>query len=713
MTAALLKNVRSSSKALHQRIARQLIVKRFFIFMVSSFLIGIIPVRAFCQVSVTTQRYDNGRTGQNLSETALNTANVNSAEFGKLFTRAVDDEVYAQPLYVPNVTFPNVGSRKVLYVATVNNSVYAFDADDPGAAAPLWHLNLTRAESDTRPLNARDVGHNCGTYRDYKGNIGIVGTPVIDLPTNTLYVVARSRRESSAITEAAIKRTHSTVRSIRSIAFAMETDWFAERLYALIGLAHKPVIYAATGSLWLVARGLDRMVGTIESAQFTQQLSAIDIRTGGQRPNSPVEIKASVAGTGAGSSDGVLSFDPAIQNQRGSLLLANHTIYITWASHCETGPHHGWVMGYDPATLAQVMAKTVTPDGKGGGIWQSNSGPSADDSGNLYLTTGNGTATAQTGSQDYGNAFLKLSPLGDVLDWFIPHNFQMLNLTDGDLGSAGVLLIPNTDLLTSGGKQGTLYLLDRNNLGHFEQGSDSQIVQSITFDGDFRGTPTYWNGPGGPYIYTWCSDCHGQAFRLQGSLLSPISETAMDSVRGGILSISANQTTAGTGILWANTGALRAFDATDLSRELWSSERDAARDGFGDFAKFNTPVVADGKVYLATFSKQIVVYGLLPQGNQPPNVSTGPEQTIALPGELTLVGAASDDGLPSSTGVLSTTWVQVSGPGVVTFANPHELKTTTSFPMPGIYILRLTASDGALAADANVKVEVLPRRRGS
>jgi hypothetical protein len=228
---------------------------------------------------------------------------------------------------------------------------------------------------------------------------------------------------------------------------------------------------------------------------------------------------------------------------------------------------------------------------------------------------------------DYGNAFLKLSPSGEVLDWFIPFNFEFLNLTDSDLGSAGVLLIPNTKLLTSGGKQGILYMLNRHDLGHFNSVSDSQIIQSIHVSAaGLYGTPIYWNGPGGPYIYVWGSYDHGKMFRLNGRL-TPVSET-LDQAKmpGGVLSVSADGEKPGTGILWASiglkdanhakvAGALLAFDAENLSHKLWSSEQNPGKDSLGNLAKFNTPVVANGKVHVATFSKQIVAYGLLP-GNK-------------------------------------------------------------------------------------------------
>ena len=419
---------------------------------------------------VTTQRYDNARTGANLHEPILNTSNVSPARFGKLFTRAVDDDVYAQPLYVRDVILPNTLIEErwlpaklkqtisealtarhlgrvvnVVYVASVSNSVYAFDADDPGAAAPLWHVNLTDAANGARPVRNSDVGQDCGTYRDFRRQIGIVGTPVIDAKTNTLYVVARTK----------------------------------------------------------------------ENDKFIQRLHALDITTGAERANSPVVIEAQVQGTGSGSSDGAIAFDPRIENQRAALLLANGIVYIAWGAHCDTGPYHGWLMGYDGEILTQVFAKNVTPDGEKGGIWQSNAGPSADASGNIYLTVGNGTVSAPVGGNDYGNGILKFSKTGEVLDWFIPWNFATLNQNDGDLGTTGVLLIPGTDLLATGSKEGKLYILNRNEMGHFQAGADRQIVQDVwAGPGWLLGTPTYWEGPDGANVYVWCSASPARAFRL-------------------------------------------------------------------------------------------------------------------------------------------------------------------------------------------------------
>jgi len=490
-------------------------------------------------VRVATQRYDNARTGGNFSETVLNPSNVEAPRFGKLFTRAVDDDVHAQPLYVPDVTLPDLlpggialseGLQRlvkatlvalhlkrvinVLYVATANNSVYAFDADDPSAAAPIWHVNLTNEGSGARPVKNFDVGQRCGNYPDFTANIGIVGTPVIDADDHTLYVVAR----------------------------------------------------------------------TYENGQFVQRLHALDISTGAERAHSPVVIEARVKGTGAGSSKGVLSFDPQIHNQRGALLLANGLVYITWGSHCDTGPYHGWIMGYDARTLTQVFAKATTPDGEGGGIWQSNTGPSADASGNIYITIGNGTVTAPKGGRDYGNGVLKLTRSGEVLGWFIPFNFEALNENDFDFGTTGVLLVPTTNVLAIGSKEGKLYVLDRDNLGGFQPESDSQIIESLrTGPGWLLGTPTYWTSSGEPRLYVWCSGSPGQSFRLfrsplalskesgvlksaaesdepalssRDAVLTEVSRTKIiaQDIPGGVLSISADGNKAGSGILWASLG---------------------------------------------------------------------------------------------------------------------------------------------------------------
>ena len=409
---------------------------------------------AFAQTSVITQHNDAARTGANLAEIVLTTTNVNVSEFGKLFERAVDDEIYAQPLYVEGVNVPGVGVRNVVYVATNNDSVYAFDADDPAASAPLWRVNYTNPAAGIVPVSRTDVGQACGTYVDFAGNIGIGGTPVIDPLSQTMYFVTRTK----------------------------------------------------------------------ENGTFVQRLHAIDMRDGSERPGSPLLIQASVPGTGDGrDAQNNIAFNARTHNQRAGLLLDHGTVYIAWASYCDQGPYHGWILGYDAASLQQVMVYNTTPDGGLGGIWQSGGGLAADSTGNLYALTGNGSFNGDTGGRNFGNSFIKVSPTGALLDWFTPFNWSFLNATDEDLGIQNALLIPNTNLIVGGGKEGVMYVLDRNNMGHFRSGNNGQIVQSFQASSAARmnGAPVYWNSPTyGPAIYVWPAGDPLKVFRLVGGLFT-------------------------------------------------------------------------------------------------------------------------------------------------------------------------------------------------
>ena len=269
------------------------------------------PPSALAQTPVVTQHNDHGRTGANLNETVLTTTTVNVSQFGKLFERTVDDEIYGQPLYVPGVTIPGVGVRNVVYVATNNDSVYAFDADNPAATAPLWSVTYTNPAANILPFTNTDVGQACGTYRDFVNNIGIVGTGTIDQTAGTWYFVVRTK----------------------------------------------------------------------ENGVFTQRLHAVDIATGAARPGSPKLIQASVPGTGDGrDANGNIPFNARTQNQRAGLLIENGTVYIAWASYCDQGPYHGWILGYDAATLNQTVVYNTSPNGGLAGIWQSGGGLTADDS---------------------------------------------------------------------------------------------------------------------------------------------------------------------------------------------------------------------------------------------------------------------------------------------------------------------------------------------
>jgi len=507
------------------------------------------------QPNVLTHRYDLGRTGANLMETRLNVANVNPRQFGKLFSRAVDGQVYAQPLYVSRMELADQSIRNVVYVVTERNSVYAFDADDAEAVDPLWHVNLGT------PVLSTEISSN---YRDLMPEVGITGTPVIDPASQTIYLVAKSKNT--------------------------------------------------------------------EDGSYHQRLHALHLSTGQEQTGSPVEITASVAGTGAGSVDGNVSFDPLYQLNRPGLLLLNGVIYVAFGSHGNRGPHHGWLLGYDANTLQQVAVFNTTPDTDGGSIWQSGQGLVADGEGNIYVTTGNGPFDLQDGKREYGNCALKFSTQNglSLVDYFTPHNTEVLNQFDIDLGAGGPVLLPGLNRLLFAGKDTVLRVLDTEDLGGFNP-TDRIVQQFQPSPGRLFGAPVYWESPTyGKAIYYWAAGDALKVYKLLGEKLQEFeaAHSAAMTVAGisnaAPLSLSANGGKPGTGIVWAtgslqgdanrNTvpGVFRAFDASDITRELWNSELNAERDALGSFAKFCPPTVANGKVFVATFSGQLQIYGLLP-----------------------------------------------------------------------------------------------------
>jgi hypothetical protein len=385
------------------------------------------------------------------------------------------------------------------------------------------------------------------------------------------------------------------------------------------GITSTPVIDLASKTIYVSAKHK-------ENGVYAQTLHALDLTTGIDLLP-PVDAGGSVPGSGWGSPDGLnVPFNAKVQLQRPALLLSGGQIYLSFGSHCDQGGYHGWLMAYDAKTLQQTAIWTTTPNGGQGSLWMSGQGPSADSAGNVYAVTANGDTNID-GTQ-LSEAFVKLSPSLNVLDWFIPSDYQMLNDLDLDLGSDGILLVPNSNLAISGGKEGVLYVVDRTNLGHYQNGSDSQIVQSFKISQEnVHGTPIYFDDGSQEWIYVWPEQTPLMAFRFQGNALDPNPSSqspysAPTGMPGGFLSLSANGTQGG--IVWATlpldknannatvTGIVRAFDATDVSKELWNSEQNPARDSAGNFAKFNPPTVVNGRLYVATFSNQLVVYGLLP-----------------------------------------------------------------------------------------------------
>ena len=492
-----------------------------------------------CKVSVLSYHNDLARTGQNLNETLLTPAGISSGQFGPLFSLPVDGQIYAQPLYLPGVIIPGQGIHNVVFVPTEHDSVYAFDADND-LAAPLWHVNFLNPAQGITTASATDLG--CASITP---EVGITATPVIDPSTGTLYVVAM----------------------------------------------------------------------TEESGAYIHKLHALDVTTGAEKRGSPVEIQASVPGEGNGNTS--VPFEPWLYKERAGLLLLNGVVYTAWSSQCDSGNYHGWIIGYKAwgfggGSLEQAAVFTDTPNWNAGSFWQGGAAPAADSSGNIYAVAANGTFDANQGGSDLSESILKLSSGKNlaVADYFTPYNADALSNQDLDLGSSGAVLLPDEagsaahpHLLIAGSKDGTVYLVDRDNLGRFQPTGNSQIVQSLPgLVGPTFGIPAYFNNT------VYFSGAHDQvkAFSIRSGLLSTLPVSTSDStfaLLGTVPSISAHGAT--NGILWTidPAGQLHAYDAADLGHQLYQGSVGASS------IRFSTPTIANGKVYVGT-SDSVAVFGL-------------------------------------------------------------------------------------------------------
>ena len=497
---------------------------------------------------VLTQHNDLARTGTQLNETQLNVSNVNSNSFGALFRMNVDGQVYAQPLYVSNVPYDS-GNHNVVVIATMNNSIWTYDAD---TGQPLTNRHFGT------PVNATAYAN----YHDIAGTIGILSTPVIDKASMTVYFVEV----------------------------------------------------------------------TTDGGGYHHLLHALDLKDASDRPGSPVEITGNVPGTGAGAVNGTVSFDSYLNLQRPSLALINGFIYVAFASHGDFGLYHGWMFTYRATDLAKIGTYCASPNSQAAGIWQSGQAPAADDQGNVYVVTGNGEGSDGTQLTERTESVLKFAPANGALnltDYFTPFDWKYLDDTDQDLGVSGTIVIPNSPYVLAGSKTGAIYVMNRGGLGHISD-QDKAIVQRFqaTGGGHIHGTMIYWQGPSQANLYVLGEGDHLKGFNFTPPNISatPFSESVItappNSMPGGILSLSANGSQTGTGVIWANMvlngnanqdtrpGILRAFNAEDLSQELWNSEQNPGRDSLGNFAKFVPPTIANGKVYMATFSNQVIAYGM-------------------------------------------------------------------------------------------------------
>jgi len=514
---------------------------------------------------VFTHHNNLARDGSNTQELALAPTTVSTATFGKRFSCPVDGAAYTQPLWVPSLNV-NGSVRNVIFVATQNDSVYAFDADAI-PCAQLWKADVIDSNHGGTPgegpVPTADVGNG---FKDIQPQIGVTGTPVIDPATSTLYVVSKSEGPP----------------------------------------------------------------GT-----FHQRLHALALASGNEKFSGPVAISASVPGTGDGSSGGVVSFNPQKEHQRSALALSNGVVYVAWASHEDNDPYHGWLIAYNAGTLGRLAVFNSSPNGSRGGIWTSGGAPAFDSAGNLYVPTGNGTFDGNSAippNNDFGDSALKFDTTSGltITDWFTPFNEDFLNTSDLDLGSGGIVILPDqasapTHLMVVTGKQGQLYLLNRDSMGSFCGGctSDTNARQSFAIS-MIWGTPAFWQnrlyyGGTGDRLTAFDFDTGTEKFNT-----TPSSQSSTTYLFPGPTPSVSSQGTS-NGVVWAaEVGAygvpaptqgpaiLHAYDATNLGTELWNStQAPSNRDQAGNAVKFSVPTVANGQVYLGT-RNEIDVYGLLP-----------------------------------------------------------------------------------------------------
>ena len=495
---------------------------------------------------VLTYHNDNDRTGQDLDETTLTPANVNASSFGKLFTDPVDGYVYAEPLTTANLAIPGQGTHNVVFVATEHDSVYAFDADHPGA--PLWHVSFINPAAGVTTVPA-----TADYQLDMYPEVGITGTPVIDPATGTLYVIAETQ------------------------------------------------------------------VAGPSGTHDVDTLHALDITTGAEKFGGPQVIATSVRGKGIGQGPkGVVAFNADDELQRPALLLSKGVVYSAYGSLGDYGPFHGWIIGNSASTLKTVATFNDTPNGSEGGIWMSGGGLAADAAGSIYAQTGNGTFNPKSGG--YGDSIIKLNHSLKVTDYFTPSNQAALSAQDKDLGSGGPILAPDQPgkvphVLVGGGKDGTLFTVNRDKLGHYTTKPNPSVSVMASGHPVFS-VPAYYNGS--VYI-TSVGDVLKQYSLANGALGGPVSQTtASFGYPGATPAVSADGDT--SGIVWAlqNSGTrgapgqsvLHAYDATNVGRELYNSNQAGTRDQSGLAVKFTVPTVSNGKVYVGT-QGGLTAYGLL------------------------------------------------------------------------------------------------------
>jgi hypothetical protein len=503
---------------------------------------------------IFTYHNDLARDGANTHEFALTPINVNTGGFGKLFSCTTDGAIYGQPLWVSGVQI-NGAQHNIVIVATGHDSLYAFDAD-ASPCVTLWSSNLIDAGhgalSGETPVPSGPTGNLVGVgYGDITPELGVIGTAVIDAGSNTLYVVSKS----------------------------------------------------------------------VNAAQttFNQRLHAIDLTNGNEKPGSPALIGGTFPGSGS-----TVTFSARQQNQRSGLVLLNGVVYIAWSAHEDGLPYYGWVMSYvyNGSSFVQGNVLNVTPNKQSGGIWMGGGAMAVDSNNNLYALTGNGTFDATSGTtpnNDFGDSLLQMSPSLSITQYFTPSNQSTDNQGDRDFGSGGAAVLadlpagsPVTHLLMGGGKDGSLYVFNRDHLGGF---GDTNAVQLLPLGHSIFSTGAFWSnnfyiaGAGGA-LSAFSLDTATAQFAL-ASL-----STKLYKFPGGTPSVSAAGAQAG--IVWildnnlyctkqssgCGAAVLHAYDAANLANELWNSAM-IPSDAAGNAVKFTVPTIANGKVYVGTRGNNI------------------------------------------------------------------------------------------------------------
>lgn len=629
---------------------------------------------------VLTQHNDVARTGQNLNEAILTTQNVNSTTFGKLFSYSVDGQMYAQPLYVPNVSIPGQGTHNVIYVETQNDSLYAFDADGLSPTA-LFQVSFINPAAGILPVPCKSDGNtdiSCGVYPIY----GINSTPVIDPTTNTIYLVTRT---------------------------------------------------------W-----------NTNTNKFYQTVHALDITTGAEKFNGPVNISGSVAGTGAGSKNGIVYWDPLKDVQRAGLLELNGVIYIGWA-----GAAHGWIIGVSASNLTnRVAIFNTTPNAQLGGVWAAGNGLAADASGNIYAAVGDALFDANTGGVDYGDSLLQLNGDLQVLQYFTPSDQSCRQANDLDLGSGGPLLLPGLDEVLIFGKGGApcdsnpvaarMYLLSTETLGGYNATTDTSLEDVIGAPGGYWSSSAYWSGQNASgenvaFVYsagTGTTPSNGDYLKMfsvgSNGLLSttPYAQSSSTFPAGATPSTSSNGAT--NGIVWAierpeaigvqpgiGAAVLYAYDAANTTNGtmnlLYSSTQalqgGVYRDRGGCANKFQVPTVANGKVYVAT-QNELDVYGLLGTNSGPGVYFGNPCYTFAA----TVIGNSASEPLSlvnNGTATLTISNITITGTNAGDFTQTNTCSslatdkkcviTVTFTPsLAAVETAYVTVTDNAVGSPHNI-----------